>query len=235
MFANQVAAAGTISSTKFIKGSIVVITGTVFNNNKFTISNVVGNTLTLFPAPVNETITSTFKIFLPNGSIVAFGRMFITDGTPHNFSLSPVSPIKYEYDNSADHYGVYSSGKWILGDQYSESVFFVDIDQNISYGEINARITNIDSPYTVLLSTRQIIADCSGGNIAVTLPAITADWHGVILNIKARAVGANAITITADAADDIDGAANIVLNVQYQSWTLLASFDIGGNSFWSIL
>lgn len=235
MFANQASAAGTITSTKFIKDSIVVITGTVSNNNKFTITDVIGNTLTLFPTPVNETVNPTFQIFHPDGSIIAFGLMFITDGTPHNFSVSPVSQIKYEYDNSADHYGIFSSGNWIIGDQYNTDLFFVNIYQNISYGETNANITNASSPYTVLLNTRKIIADCSGGNIAVTLPAITADWHGVELKIKARAVGANAITITCNAADDIDGATNVVLNIQYQSWTLLANFDIGGNSFWSII
>ncbi len=97
------------------------------------------------------------------------------------------------------------------------------------------RIANVDSPYVPTDYFLFLLADCSGGNIVVNLPAIDAAWDGKPIIIKATAVGANTITVNADAADNIDGAANIVLNVQYQSWTLIASFDAGGNSFWSIV
>lgn len=98
-----------------------------------------------------------------------------------------------------------------------------------------ARITVASSPYTPANVQQIILADCTGGNIVVNLPAIDNAWDGKQVIVKAVAVGANTITINANAADNIDGAAAVVLNVQYQSWTLVASYDAGGNSFWSIV
>jgi hypothetical protein len=234
---SQISAGALVASTKYVVGGIIEPIGTALNNNTFTILTIVGTTLTVSPAPVNETVSpSSMDQYLPDGSIISFGFLGLDLIEPHDFDVSPSDIIQWFYNNDgAALYGkVPSSPSWSIGYQYSEGSFFVDIDANASY-EDSVRITNASSPYTVLVNTRKIIADCSAGNIAVTLPAITADWHGVELKIKARAVGANAITITANASDDIDGAANVVLNIQYQSWTLLANFDIGGNSFWSIL
>jgi len=80
-----------------------------------------------------------------------------------------------------------------------------------------------------------ILADASAGAVAIDLPKIDADLDGRTITIKA-VDATNNITVTADttAPDLIDGAASLVLNVTYQSYTLVASYDAGG-SFWSII
>lgn len=104
------------------------------------------------------------------------------------------------------------------------------------------RIDNTDSPFVPTvgaydLRRSYIVCDCSGGNIVINLPAISPQADGAELIIKARAVGANTITINSDAADDIDGAASVALTTIYESLTLLACYDYlgGGNSYWSIV
>jgi hypothetical protein len=95
------------------------------------------------------------------------------------------------------------------------------------------RIDDTVSPYAVLAGNEVIIVDASANPVTVDLPAIDATQDGRCITVKARDA-TNAITINCDAADDIDGAASIALNVTYASWTLVASFDAGG-SFWSVV
>jgi len=97
-------------------------------------------------------------------------------------------------------------------------------------------VTRIDHTATFVVSTKQsqvILANAAGGAVVVTLPAITADWDGVVVLVKARdATGG--ITINANAADDIDGAASKTISTTYASFTLIASYDAGGASYWSV-
>jgi len=88
----------------------------------------------------------------------------------------------------------------------------------------------------VLTELDSIIVDASAGTVAMTLPAVTADIDGRTIIIKARDA-TNVITINANAADNIDGAASITLTVTGSSWTLLACFDdtLGGDDFWSVV
>lgn len=99
------------------------------------------------------------------------------------------------------------------------------------------RITNADSPYTP--GGGAILANATGGNIVVNLPVIDAAIDGLEIIVKAVAVGANTVTINAynagDGTDKIDGANSYALTVQYQSVTLVASYDAGGDSYWSIV
>lgn len=233
--ANQ-GAGGNISSNKFNSGSILVVTGTASNNNKFNILNVVGNLLYVSPAPVNETVTPTFTQYLSDGQTFAAGLMFLNDGfgTPHNFNASPSSIETYQYDNSADHYGILTTEKWIIGDLVSKDYLFVNIRYNPKYGTIPISITNADSPYIPTIVRRNILCDASGGNIVINLPAITDSINGLPFIINARAVGANTITINRNGSDTINGATNIVINTQYASWTLLPVY-IPGASYWSIV
>jgi hypothetical protein len=108
------------------------------------------------------------------------------------------------------------------------------LDNLVLVTPVANRYTNADSPVAPT-GPEILICDASGGNIVINLPAITADLDGIPVVVKARAVGANTITVNADAADDIDGAANVILTIQYQSYTLSASYDAGGNSYWSIV
>lgn len=100
---------------------------------------------------------------------------------------------------------------------------------------VPARVTNAESPYAPVGTFAYIIVDASAGDVVINLPAIDASWDGKPVIVKARAVGANTITVNADAADEIDGAASVVLPAQYQSYTFVANFDAGGDSFWGVV
>jgi hypothetical protein len=97
------------------------------------------------------------------------------------------------------------------------------------------RIDNTDTGI-VLTELDSVIVDASAGTVAMTLPAVTSDIDGKTITIKARDA-TNLITINANAADNIDGAASITLSITGQSWTLLACFDdsLGGDDFWSLI
>lgn len=98
------------------------------------------------------------------------------------------------------------------------------------------RIAFADSPYVPSVTDDGLIlCDATAGAIAVNLPAIDAANDGALFYIKKTDASANAVTISADAADNIDGAPSASIAAQYGSWTLVASYDAGGDSFWSIV
>lgn len=98
------------------------------------------------------------------------------------------------------------------------------------------RIAFADSPYVPSATDDGLIlCDATAGAIAVNLPAIDSANDGALFYIKKTDASANAVTIAADAADNIDGNPSITMTIQYQSWTLVASYDAGGDSFWSIV
>jgi hypothetical protein len=223
---------GSYSVNKFHIGDIIRITGTASNNASFTITDKLLGALTVFPLPVNETSTCLMDRFFSDGRVVSHGILPLDAATPHNFAVAPTAIASYQYDSSGDHYGPLgkATAKWIIGEQFNASVFFVDIREDTRTSSV--RYTN--GTHVPTLLSQQIECDASGGNIIVNLAAITVASDGIEITIKARAVGVNTITINSDAADDIDGAASINLTVQYASWTLKASYDAGGNSYWSI-
>ena len=91
------------------------------------------------------------------------------------------------------------------------------------------------SSYLVLPGDDVILVDCSGGAVTVILPAIAITNDGKVYHIKARTVGTFTVIVNANAADEIDGAASVTLSTRYQNVTLVASYDSGGDSCWSLL
>ena len=64
-----------------------------------------------------------------------------------------------------------------------------------------------------------VLVDASGGARTITLPAAASHTHR-IYNIKKIDVSANTITIDANAAETIDGAATVVIAAQWDSYTV---------------
>lgn len=223
---------GSFLINKFEIGSIVRFSGTTLNNESFTITDIVGPILTVTPVPVNETSTATVDRFLKDGKITVFGEMDLTVGAAHNFNIAPTVLETYQYDGAGDHYSLLTLEKFIIGEQLSKDLFFVDIRENPNFGSYDVRLAN--QTYIPVISTRNLIADTSTGNVIINLPAIDASWHCVSINVKVRAVGSNTVTINSNVADNIDGSASIVISVALTSYTLVASYDVGGDSFWSI-
>jgi len=122
--------------------------------------------------------------------------------------------------------------------------FLAAIDEDVARAAIDAaklgfyestRIDDTDSPYVVGASTPQIIyVKATGAAVAITLPLITLALDGKIVTVKLRNA-TFACTISANAADLIDGAATKVLSVLWDTVTLVATFDGGGDSEWAII
>lgn len=99
------------------------------------------------------------------------------------------------------------------------------------------RIDDTLSPYVPVvlgIANLTLLVDASAGNVVIDLPAISAFWDARQVTVKVRALGAFTVTVNSAATDDIDGAASRVLTALYESITLIARFDSGGASYWSI-
>jgi hypothetical protein len=100
------------------------------------------------------------------------------------------------------------------------------------------RITNADSPFVPIPDDDGlIVVNATGGPVVINLPAITSGNDGWVLRIKRVDNSAHTVTVNANPADNIDGAASITLPVQYMSRTLIAVFDdtLSGDDYWSIV
>ena len=88
--------------------------------------------------------------------------------------------------------------------------------------EVN--ITTADSPYTVLVTDEFVRADASNGPMVINL--LPADQSTVrFLSMKKADFTANAITVTADGSEDIDGGPTAVVTASETFIRLYARAD----------
>jgi hypothetical protein len=90
-----------------------------------------------------------------------------------------------------------------------------------------ATIAEKTANYTITTDDSTIIADATAGSITITLPpaASAAEFK---FDIKKKDSSANTVTIDADGAETIDGAATYVITIQYQSVTIQSD----GTDWW---
>jgi hypothetical protein len=79
-------------------------------------------------------------------------------------------------------------------------------------------LTSADSPYTVLTTDCVLLCNCTGGAIALTLPAPAV---GRFFRLKKIDSSANQVTVT-PASGLIDGQANLQIAQQYAAYDLHA-------------
>lgn len=87
----------------------------------------------------------------------------------------------------------------------------------------NGAVTKVfaDSPYTILEADDIIMCDCTSG--AITIVLLTAVGRiGKIIDIKKIDSSANVVTIDANGAETIDGAATKAISIQYDSYTIIS-------------
>ena len=99
-------------------------------------------------------------------------------------------------------------------------------------------ITNTDSPYTIGQKVGALKCNATGGAITVNLPDIVASstGSGRTITIWKSDASANAVTVTPNGADRIEGAATYSLATRYKSVTLIDSGDDGGGvATWKVL
>lgn len=87
--------------------------------------------------------------------------------------------------------------------------------------------------YRVLPNDALVRANATGGAFTVTLPAASA-VVGQRVTVKRLNAGANAVTVSAQGTDTIDGAASASLTAQYQAVTVVA-WQSGTTYGWDIL
>ena len=130
--------------------------------------------------------------------------------------------------------GYYSTGttvfaksekKWYV---YNGTIWVEETDiptiTRLLYSDL-AEIDNTDSPHTVTVE-KAILGDTTAGAITVTLMAIAGN-SGRELSIKN--IGTGTLTVETNAAETIDGSANVAL-AQYESIRVVA-----GSSGWFIM
>ncbi len=83
-------------------------------------------------------------------------------------------------------------------------------------------VSTKSAAYTITEGDNVILADATGGAFTVTLPP-AAKFSGLQFIVKKTDASANVVTVDANGAETIDGAANVTLTVQYQSWTLFSN------------
>lgn len=88
-------------------------------------------------------------------------------------------------------------------------------------------LTTISSLTTLSASSGYVLCNAGSGAFVVNLPAASARKR---LHLKKIDASANAITVTPNGADTIEGAATYLLNAQYKSITIYSD----GTSTWYI-
>lgn len=92
-----------------------------------------------------------------------------------------------------------------------------------------AVIDNTASPYTVADNISIVIVNTSGGAVTVNMPASVKLYRCIAIKDASGNAGANNITISGN-GNNIDGAASLTLNINYQSRLIQ-----GSGSDWSVL
>lgn len=105
--------------------------------------------------------------------------------------------------------------------EITESYGMPDHDEThhlVTAGKLE-EITTVTANTILNFSYFTVLVDASGGARTITLPAAVLHTHR-IYNIKKIDASANAVTIDANAAETIDGAATQTLAVQWNSYTI---------------
>lgn len=92
----------------------------------------------------------------------------------------------------------------------------------------NHTVSSQSGNYAITTTDEIILANASGGGIALTLP--TAVGNSRVYTIKKTDASANTVTITTTGGQTIDGGASAVLQVQYESVSLVSN-----NANWFVI
>lgn len=86
------------------------------------------------------------------------------------------------------------------------------------------RIKTVTTNYTVVRGDAGylILVNTTGGNVTVSLPALSTVGDGFVVTIKRITAGANTLTIDPNGAETIEGAATLSLPTQYQAVNLVS-------------
>lgn len=85
-----------------------------------------------------------------------------------------------------------------------------------------ATITRITANYLANTPNEVILADATSAALSVSLPDVK-DFYGMSLIVKKMDVSGNAVTITPQATQTIDGGSSKTITSQYVSYTVLST------------
>ena len=157
------------------------------------------------------------------GSIVFYGEAQGTTGTNYG------AQIVANGSGATTNYG----------GQFSATGATTNYGLNVSNGitkiddAVHYDITTKTADYTAAATDHTILADCTSGNVTITLPAVSSTISGRVYIIKRTDNSGNTVTVDGNASETIDGATTYGLSAQYKyvkiQATSTAWFVIGNN------
>lgn len=85
-----------------------------------------------------------------------------------------------------------------------------------------AAITSVTANYVANTPNEVILADATSGAVAVSLPKAKG-FYGRTIFVKKMDSGGNAVTLTPQSGETIDGAASKAITTQYMSYTVMST------------
>lgn len=155
-------------------------------------------TIYMYEVSGNEDLCTNLATFVTAGTLV------VTRGS-NTLTAAQITEFKYGGDMYKSEY-----------DADDDSA--VDEAEEIEYTN-RTKIAFAASPYTVLSTDKVIEVNSTGGPVVVNLPA-GVDGKQYIIKDIAGTSGGNNITINRAGADTIEGAASLVISVNYSGYAL---------------
>jgi len=146
-----------------------------------------------------------------------------TSGTGYGFHAAV-------YGAKTTGYGIYVSSE----DATNNYGIYVNKGVSQFNDAVHFDITTKTADYTAAAIDHTILVDCTSGNVTITLPAVSAEMAGRVYIVKRIDNSGNTVTLTGNAAEDIDGADDYTgLSAQWKyvkvQATSTAWFIIGNN------
>jgi hypothetical protein len=145
-----------------------------------------------------------------------------TSGTGYGFHAAV-------YGAKTTGYGIYISSEDAT---YNYGIY---VNKGVSQfnDAVHFDIATKTADYTAAALDHTILADCTSGNVTITLPAVSAEMAGRVYIIKRIDNSGNSVTVDGNASETIDGATTYSLATQYKyvkiQATSTAWFIIGNN------
>lgn len=130
-----------------------------------------------------------------------------------------VQGVKDAIDGPISRY-ILEIGKFIdSGGRYKLSDFIGDV----------VRVAHKTASYTLSKTDRVITADCTSGNVTITLPPVSGNT-GRRFVVKRTDASVNNVIVAGDGSETIDGSNTYTMSTQYDSVTVLCD----GTEWWTI-
>lgn len=166
-----------------------------------------------------ESVPSVYPVSVIRAHIVGDGTVDVAAdkvfSVSNTLTLDGTDSTTMTFPSTSATIARTDDGQTFIGDQSIDGS--LTVDGSVSVYGVTAAYTEETATYSVVEDDYFI--DCTSNTFTVTLPTAVG-FAGKIYVIKNSGTGA--ITIDTTSAQTIDGADNVLLNVQYQSLTVIS-------------